>query len=566
MKKKILLISILLLGSCNHLTPSSNSNVENSSVENSNDDSQSFIESSTNSEVSSEVSSEDISRPSSEEISEDIELEDILLSTYELPLQAGQTHTLQVDFIPENATHKDLTYVSSDTNIVSVTNNGKITAINEGNAKVTVTTENNIVKSVDVIVSSVPLPQLPTKTFTSSTAPYYGNEYFYSDNLNPKNTSLGNGVELTEYTYAPVDGSISRSVYMVTVDLNLASIEIGTASNSYFPTSNALLKDQALAYENASKRKVLAAVNGDYFGAYTSYNSNGFCVKDGVVISAKSAFYESLVNGMMALSISYNDVATIAASAPDSSTFYRIDNYIELYNSKAAKLGDYMISAIDNKDVLDMYIGSRSKDYEVITTSGQTVTNKNVVYVTKTDEYGNNASTINFPFDGKINSISKNYSGTITLNSNQVALLVTESFLSRAKLNYRVRVGTTQSDNAAFSGVKTVITGRHNLINNYKILSTLSQETTNNATSKRARTAVGILGNGNVVLFVCEDGTKGLSLIQVADFMRYQGCKYAFNLDGGGSTGLLVSTNNTLSLKAGANSRKLANTVLVVEK
>lgn len=55
------------------------------------------------------------------------------------------------------------------------------------------------------------------------------------------------------------------------------------------------------------------------------------------------------------------------------------------------------------------------------------------------------------------------------------------------------------------------------------------------------RTAVGVLEDGRIVLFVCDGRipiSKGANLIELAQIMKGIGCKDALNLDGGGSTNM----------------------------
>jgi hypothetical protein len=58
------------------------------------------------------------------------------------------------------------------------------------------------------------------------------------------------------------------------------------------------------------------------------------------------------------------------------------------------------------------------------------------------------------------------------------------------------------------------------------------------------RTAVGYLADGRVVLFVCDGrisgGSQGASVTELAAIMKGLGCVGALNLDGGGSTGMVV--------------------------
>lgn len=66
------------------------------------------------------------------------------------------------------------------------------------------------------------------------------------------------------------------------------------------------------------------------------------------------------------------------------------------------------------------------------------------------------------------------------------------------------------------------------------------------------RTAIGITADGRTVLFVCEgremtEGVAGLTTDQVAKIMKELGCVHAINLDGGGSTCMLVNGKQTIS-------------------
>ncbi len=60
------------------------------------------------------------------------------------------------------------------------------------------------------------------------------------------------------------------------------------------------------------------------------------------------------------------------------------------------------------------------------------------------------------------------------------------------------------------------------------------------------RTAIGIIDNNHYV-FVVSDGrtnqSKGLSLYQLATFMKKLNCNIAYNLDGGGSSTMYFNGN-----------------------
>jgi exopolysaccharide biosynthesis protein len=67
---------------------------------------------------------------------------------------------------------------------------------------------------------------------------------------------------------------------------------------------------------------------------------------------------------------------------------------------------------------------------------------------------------------------------------------------------------------------------------------------------KHPRTAVGYTANNELILFVCEGRfpgrADGLTLPQMAGLMQQIGCVEAINLDGGGSSCLLVNGKETI--------------------
>lgn len=69
------------------------------------------------------------------------------------------------------------------------------------------------------------------------------------------------------------------------------------------------------------------------------------------------------------------------------------------------------------------------------------------------------------------------------------------------------------------------------------------------------RTAVGITEDGKIVLFICDgriDASKGAYLTELAGIMKGLGCRYAMNLDGGGSTGMWVKGSGMINYMDGS--------------
>ena len=74
-----------------------------------------------------------------EEKEKPVEVSDVSLNKSELTLLVGESETLIATIAPSDATYKDVTW-SSRSNIVTVDENGKVTALRAGTATVIVTT------------------------------------------------------------------------------------------------------------------------------------------------------------------------------------------------------------------------------------------------------------------------------------------------------------------------------------------------------------------------------------------------------------------------------------------
>ena len=131
----------------------------------------------------------------------------------------------------------------------------------------------------------------------------------------------------------------------------------------------------------------------------------------------------------------------------------------------------------------------------------------------------------------------------------------------------------------------TIIGCRQALVIDGEIASTVKKENSNGAQSTNVpRTSVGVMPNGNVAIFSVEalsygniaitNATYGLSLPELAEFMRYYGVYSGANFDGGGSTQLITKNPSTNEFEVTVrssdygtyvleNSRTVINTLLV---
>jgi len=119
---------------------------------------------------------------------------------------------------------------------------------------------------------------------------------------------------------------------------------------------------------------------------------------------------------------------------------------------------------------------------------------------------------------------------------------------------------------------KTAIGGGPVLVNGGKFTDSYVAELFNGTSgigpdTDQPRTAIGITADNKLVLFVCEgremtEGVKGLTTADVANVLLDLGCVEAINLDGGGSSCMLVNGKETIKVSDGAQ-RAVASAVFI---
>ena len=124
------------------------------------------------------------------------------------------------------------------------------------------------------------------------------------------------------------------------------------------------------------------------------------------------------------------------------------------------------------------------------------------------------------------------------------------------ELSVQKSVDIKLSTNPNWDGVKHIISGGPYLIKNGDIYIDVAEQKLNAITGRNPRTAIGITTDKNLVLITVdgrEESSIGMTLTELAYFMKEIGCIEAMNLDGGGSSVMYVDGNivNTPSIKGG---------------
>lgn len=104
-----------------------------------------------------------------------------------LNLSVGQEENLFATVTPENATNKNVSWVSSDRNVAEVDDNGRVTAVSAGTAAITVKTGDGINTAVCLVIVGIPVSGIYLDK-TSLSIPVFGSETL-SATIEPENAT-----------------------------------------------------------------------------------------------------------------------------------------------------------------------------------------------------------------------------------------------------------------------------------------------------------------------------------------------------------------------------------------
>ena len=225
-----------------------------------------------------------------------IEPSEVTLNKTELTLEVGKTETLIATIKPDNAnSKKGLTWKSSDTNIVEVSQDGKVTAKKAGSAEVSVVTENNK-KAICKITTKDPIILAESITLNKSEISLEEEQTFKLEaTIKPDNTTdktISWSSENIDIAEVDTNGNISAkkvgetnikastnngvtATCKVTVTpktIKVESISLNSTSEEIIKGRQITLVAQILPY-NASDKTV----------TWTSNNENIATVNNGVV-------------------------------------------------------------------------------------------------------------------------------------------------------------------------------------------------------------------------------------------------------------------------------------------
>lgn len=221
---------------------------------------------------------------------QDPTLKGIALSATELNLKVGQAQTLTVIYTPSYASNKNVTWTSDDSSVATVSAEGKVTALAEGSATVTATSEEGgFTASCAVTVSKSEGIRVYCTLINRSGEPFYLNGE--EDPLNGQYKVKDEG-----YTYL-YDGV--RVAY--SIGGNLYTVERFQRSDAHYIVKVYLCKNREPLYELPlespaydSVRRMTVNESGDAAVIVQKYSNDEYYV---VIVNAEGTTVSSDITG-----------------------------------------------------------------------------------------------------------------------------------------------------------------------------------------------------------------------------------------------------------------------------
>lgn len=312
-------------------------------------------------------------------------------------------------------------------------------------------------------------------------------------------------------------------------------------------TTLSTVMDIAKDYETQTGRKVMFASNGDYF--YTTGNNVESYVNDGIVIS-KGAFTHKHCIGF--------------------------DNKGKVVIGRMTEVEKRLMLVLDGQRhffKIDAYNKDPGENGIAIYSTPGTYTLENAgKYICKSSS----SNLTNYPVWGQSSRMSDGEvtnNDSFTLRSGQFAVVVRGEYAQYFydNIKYGVEVDLVEIPGGEFEGCTWVLGGYDILVDEYKV--NTDCHTDNDGDGNAPRTFIGFKEDGTAFLCMVDGrgagGSVGFPVNKEAELASALGAKYALELDGGGSTTVIVRIDDQLTLRNtpyDGHMRRVSNAIMLVEK
>lgn len=234
----------------------------------------------------------------------------ITLDTTNVELYVGDTYEFKATITPSDATSQTLIWESSDSNVVTVDSNGKVTAIGAGTATISVKDQKGEYTAKATVVVKEKTPSTPIEVTgvslnKSSLSLNPGGTYKLVATVKPSNATNKN------VTWKSSDTSVVKvdsNGKITALKVGKATITVTTKDGQYIATCNVTVKAKADSYSvvfTPIVQEVTGAIN--QYSMSVSKNSNSFSDFSFVIYNNTK-----ITNGHYLSVVKYNDSVTSA--------------------------------------------------------------------------------------------------------------------------------------------------------------------------------------------------------------------------------------------------------------
>lgn len=224
---------------------------------------------------------------------------EVLLTQREL--QVGESMDINCKILPEDTTNKNIAYTSSDTNIATVSLNGKIKGISPGEVTITATTSNNLSQDITINVFEVYPESIKCEDEIKLVV---GDKYSVNINILPENTNNKNYTILSNNQELLI---VEKGSYLKALKEGSTSIHIETWNGiskdipiqiDIIPVENIEIYDDdtEYIYGNIIDKKSKIILNTEIFPADATYKDITWSSSDESIVSIEDNQF--IVNGI----------------------------------------------------------------------------------------------------------------------------------------------------------------------------------------------------------------------------------------------------------------------------
>ena len=364
---------------------------------------------------------------------------------------------------------------------------------------------------------------------------------------NPKYSLDINGISYKEVTVT--EGGTQKIFYgeynTTTEDAEYEWVvhSVRDGSNTTLSTVMNIAKD----YEAETGRKVMLAINGDFFyntGANVdSYVNNGIVITTGNMTNKNCIGFDN--NGKVVVGrMTETESRIVIYDVDGNPQFFAIDKFNE--QPAAGEIAIYNVPGT-----------------YTVTNAGSMLVKAETTNLTAYPVWGT---------DYTMTATGVQDSKTFTIKSGQYAVVYTAEHNDIfGKHVYDEKVDLVEIPAGKFAGCTWVVGGYDALVNNFVVNTNCHTDNSGNANAPR--TFVGFKEDGTGFVCVVDGrgagGSTGITVNKEAELASVLGAQFALELDGGGSSTMIVRINDQLTVRntpSDGSMRKVSNAILLVEK